>query len=98
MIVVSHTRCISGRIENVVIECQGEQHYSEHSFYPYRNSCSLKKQIELDLIKKDICEKNGLKILYYVDNKNKVLNKKIDEIYNTNNTFDKLENLWELLK
>ena len=83
---------------NMVIECQGEQHYNEKSFYPYRNAYTLEKQIELDLAKKNICEKNGLKVIYYVKNKKNVLNKKIDHIYNEHNTFDKLEKIWELLK
>ncbi len=85
-------------VKNIVIECQGEQHYDEKSFYPYRNAYTLKKQIELDLIKKNVCEKNGIKVIYYVDNKKNVLIKKIDDIYNENNTFDKLEKIWELLK
>ena len=85
-------------VQKIVIECQGEQHYNEKSFYPYRNAYTLKKQIELDFAKKNICEKNGLKVIYYVTNKKKVLNSKIDNIYNNHNTFDKLEKIWDLLK
>ena len=83
---------------NIVIECQGEQHYNEKAFYPYKNKFDFKKQIKLDLTKKKNCEKNGLKIIYYVDNKNKVLKENICEIYDEKNTFDKLEKLWELLE
>ena len=81
--------------KNIVIECQGEQHYNEKSFYPYKD---LNRQIELDLLKKTNCEKNGLKVVYYVDNKKNILNKKISNIYNDCNTFDKLEKIWELLE
>lgn len=42
--------------------------------------------------------KNGLKIIYFVENKKKVLKEKIDEIYSKENTFDNMENLWESLK
>lgn len=83
---------------NVVIECQGEQHYNDKSFFPYKGSDDLKKQILLDFTKKNNCEKNGLKMIYFVENKKKVLKEKIDEIYSKENTFDKLENLWESLK
>ena len=83
---------------NIAIECQGEQHYNEKAFYPHKNKFDFKKQIKLDLVKKKNCEKNGLKIIYYVDNKNKVLKENICEIYNEKNTFDKLEKLWELLE
>ena len=44
------------------------------------------------------CEKNGLKMIYFVGNKKRVLKEKIDEIYSEENTFDKLEKLWESLK
>lgn len=84
--------------KNIIIECQGEQHYEERAFKPYRKAYNLKKQIELDLIKKNTCEKHGLKVIYYVDKKEKVLSKGISEIYNEFNTFDDLKEIWELLE
>lgn len=47
---------------NVAIECQGIQHFIDDHFYE-----SLKITQERDKIKRKLCEKNGVKILYYSD-------------------------------
>ena len=82
---------------NIAIECQGEQHYSKKSFFPYKDEESLKKQISLDLLKKEKCEKNGVNIIYFTDSKKKIFSENIS-VYNEKNTFDKIEEIWELLK
>ena len=48
---------------NIAIECQGEQHYKPvNAFGGYEQ---FLKQIELDKKKFDICNKNGINILYF---------------------------------
>lgn len=48
---------------NVAIECQGEQHYRPINFWG--GEIKYKKRIELDVIKKQLCEEHGIKLLYY---------------------------------
>ena len=83
---------------NMAIECQGAQHYSEKAFVPFRNGESLKKQIDLDLLKLNKCNENGVNLIYFVENKKNILSCKINYIYTDENTFDDFENIWELLK
>ena len=48
---------------NVAIECQGLQHYKPVELFGGEEQ--FRKQIELDRNKKELCEKNGIKIIYY---------------------------------
>ena len=56
---------------DVAIECQGEQHFQPVDFSG-KNYELAKKQFLLiqnrDKIKKTLCEKNGIKLLYYISN------------------------------
>ena len=47
---------------NVAIECQGEQHFGEREFF---KKYIFEERLELDLLKKKLCDENGIKILYY---------------------------------
>ena len=49
--------------KNVVIECQGEQHF-ERFKWEKDDKKLINRQLR-DKIKKDLCEKNNLKVLYY---------------------------------
>lgn len=52
---------------NIAIECQGIQHFKPVNFFhcgDYFNT-----QIDNDKIKKELCEKHGIKLLYYTDEK-----------------------------
>lgn len=74
---------------NVVIECQGEQHFSKHHFFIDDD------RFEKDKIKYYGCLDNKIKILYYtnIDDYKKYFN----EIYTLNNTFvDKNKLLTEI--
>jgi hypothetical protein len=46
----------------VAIECQGEQHFGKIEFFSRYN---FEERLELDLLKKKLCEENGIRILYY---------------------------------
>lgn len=48
---------------NVAIECQGRQHFESIDFFGGEKG--LKETIERDKIKKELCEKNNIKLLYY---------------------------------
>ena len=48
---------------NVAIECQGEQHFKPIEFWG--GDKGLEEQIERDERKFNLCESNGLNILYY---------------------------------
>jgi hypothetical protein len=50
---------------NIAIECQGEQHFT--AIKHFGGEANLKDTIRRDLKKKKICEKNGIKILYYTN-------------------------------
>lgn len=48
---------------SVAIECQGAQHFIGNTFY----SKNIEGVIARDNFKKELCEKNGIKVLYYTD-------------------------------
>ena len=67
---------------NVAIECQGEQHFKPVDFVgrgmEWANNCFLQTQ-ERDRLKKELCDNNNVKILYYSNllNYNTFLGEKI---------------------
>ena len=76
---------------NVVIECQGIQHFEKSPFFKDVN------RIEKDVIKYNGCVDNGIKILYYTNVKG--CTKYFNKIYNKNNLFvDKNKLLKEIKK
>lgn len=48
---------------NIAIECQGEQHYKDITFLTMKSN--FNEIQERDKIKRNLCEKNGIKIIYY---------------------------------
>ena len=67
---------------NVAIECQGEEHFRSIDYFG--GDYDFNQRIKRDKIKLDLCERNGVKLLYY-DSQNKhttFLNK---PVYNTIN-------------
>ena len=63
---------------NVAIECQGEQHYIPVKYFG--GVSKFKKTKRLDNLKKEICENNGIKLIYYVSLK-KYQTKSTNEIH-----------------
>ena len=45
----------------IAIECQGAQHFIGNTFY----SKNINEIIKRDLLKKELCEKNNIKLIYY---------------------------------
>lgn len=88
---------------NVIVECQGSQHFEEnnnlHNFY----GGSLSGQIERDYNFNNCCKKANITLFYYF-NKNNVkdidyLNdKKFNGIYTEKNTFTNVDNLISHIK
>ncbi len=70
------------------IECQGRQHFIGSKLWEDLDTIK-----ERDKFKKDICEKNGIKIIYTIDKKYKNID---SEIYTENNTYN-IENIKELI-
>ena len=71
---------------NIGIECQGIQHFESIEYFGGEDR--LKKQIKYDIIKKNLCEKNGIKLLYYTKfNENFIfsLNDLKNKIYDNRN-------------
>ena len=67
---------------NIAIECQGEQHYFPVSFGCLSKQAVLqrfKNIVKYDLRKKECCNKNGIKLIYYTTEKlkkdNEITNK-----------------------
>lgn len=64
--------CIKLRIDfyiekyKVAIECQGRQHFMENEYFTHD---AFEKRIENDEIKKQLCEENGIRVLYFSDEK-----------------------------
>lgn len=57
---------------NIAIECQGEQHFKFCKYFHKTNE-NFKKSQQLDVIKKKLCDKNGIK-LFEIINKEDLLN------------------------
>ena len=69
---------------NIAIECQGAQHFKPIIFGNYDEEQAIKNLIETnkkDLLKKELCEKNNIKLLYYTT---KELNLEFNKKYITN--------------
>jgi len=74
---------------NIAIECQGSQHYSE-TLYNGWNVLNNSDVVNRDITKKELCENNNVKLLYYSNDK-KIFD--IDIIYNNSNTYTSLNEL-----
>lgn len=70
---------------NVLIECQGIQHFKKSPFF------KDKHRFEKDKIKYDGCINNGIKLLYYTNIKK--YKTYFNEIYNQNNLFENKDKL-----
>ena len=74
---------------NIAIECQGEQHFKQGLYEMYKNSNdmtpeeSLQYVQELDARKKEICAKNNIRLIYYLENRFAEYMQE-DDIYFTN--------------
>ena len=77
--------------QKIAIECQGEQHFREGNWCKTReeNKKQLKLNKERDLLKKTLCEENGISVLYFFHN-NYFLDK---NIYTVNNIIKNLDDL-----
>ena len=49
----------------IAIECQGKQHFISSDFYGGEKTLNEIK--ERDLLKRKLCDKNGIKILYFTN-------------------------------
>ena len=69
---------------NIAIECQGRQHFEPINYFGGKSAFEYRKR--LDEIKRDLCEKNKISLLYFSDkkwNENMIINK--DELIETIN-------------
>ncbi|MBR6517552.1 MAG: zinc-ribbon domain-containing protein [Bacilli bacterium] len=76
---------------NIGIECQGEQHF--YGFRCFGNKELQIKCIDRDKNKNELCTDNGLKLIYYFDNKfiNETKNEIYNNIYNENNVYTDID-------
>ena len=73
---------------NVAIECQGEQHFNEVTYF---SAVTLKERIILDKNKYDLCKEHGIKIIYYTKFKNKCKDKEHTYAFNQNELIEEIE-------
>lgn len=50
---------------NVAIECQGIQHFEPQDWFGIKKSNNFNEVLKRDKIKRELCEKHGIKIFYY---------------------------------
>lgn len=86
---------------NIVIECQGGQHFKEVKRFGGYKSFLL--NLKRDIKKNNLCKKNNIKILYLTEKKSikeiDIYDEKFGGIYNTNNlTFSNKELLEKILR
>lgn len=48
---------------NIAIECQGEQHFKSQEYF--NKNQSFEERIRMDSLKRELCNKNDIKLLYY---------------------------------
>ena len=66
---------------NIAIECQGKQHFI--SIEHFGGDEKFEKRIKYDKLKKELCSRNGVKLIYYLDEEyNKYM--KNDDVYFNN--------------
>lgn len=70
---------------NIAIECQGVQHFEPREAFGGEENFKLTQ--ERDLRKKQLCQENGVKLIYFLDKKF-TIHMKEDDIY-----FSKLNEL-----
>ena len=51
--------------QNIAIECQGEQHFISIEYFG--GDEKFEKRIKYDNLKKELCQQNGVKLIYYFD-------------------------------
>ena len=56
--------------QKIAIECHGKQHFVENEFFTHDD---FEKRKENDEIKKRLCEENGIRVLYFSDEKSIIL-------------------------
>ena len=54
-------------ISNIIVECQGEQHYKDKDFFNKREG--LKERQERDSRKRQLCAENGVELIYFTEPK-----------------------------
>ena len=54
-------------LQKIAIECQGFQHYEATEFFGGENE--FKERVARDNVKKMLCEKNGIKMIYFSNKK-----------------------------
>lgn len=74
---------------NIAIECQGIQHFKNNFYNSFQYD--LNTIIERDKRKKELCESNNIKLLYYANDKT-IFNL---DIYNEENTFISINDLFK---
>lgn len=77
---------------NLVIECQGKQHFMCGG---WTKNFNFREQIDRDELKYKLCIENGVKILYLCDKK--YFNSIVSEIYSNNSIVD-IEDIIDILK
>ena len=82
---------------NIGIECQGRQHFKDGVF-----NVSLEENIKRDIKKKKSCEKNNIKIIYFLERhikmKDVINNEKYQTIYTKDNTLKDKNVLLKLIE
>jgi hypothetical protein len=88
---------------NVMIECQGSQHFEENNPLQRSYGGSLSGQIERDYNFNKCCKDANIKLFYYFDEDNTkgvdyLNNKKFNGIYTEKNTFTNIDSLISCIK
>jgi len=88
---------------NVMIECQGRQHFEEINSLHFAYGGCLSNQIERDYNFNKCCKNANIKLFYYFDKDNSkgidyLNDKKFNGIYTEENTFTDINNLISCIK
>ena len=88
---------------NVMIECQGRQHFEESNTLHHSYGGSLSGQIERDYNFNKCCKDANIKLLYYFDEDNAkgadyLNDEKFNGIYTEKNTFTNIDSLISCIK
>ena len=79
---------------NIIIECQGEQHYKDKEYFNKREG--LKERKERDARKRQLCSENGIELIYFTEPKFAKFETSGNKVFtDIKDLIEYVENKWE---
>lgn len=77
----------------IAIECQGRQHFSSIDYF--KGDWGFEYVKKNDILKNNLCKENGIKLYYILYSEKVNIPEELATLYNSNNTFYSINELWD---